>query len=355
MSRRREARRPGDVAGARVPLRPGRGAFSRRTRLLLAVGLAVALVVDRRGRRSARRLEAAAAALGDDPGRRPERAARAASAAAEAVGFQPPSASGIGTIENEPAAAAGRRPARACSPVGAQAPAFTLRDARRARRSRSPRCAGKAVLLEFFATWCPHCAAEAPHLRRLAASLPRSQVAFVAVDANGERRAERLRLPRLLRPAVPRGARSRRHDRPRSRRTARPGRCSKAYRVSTFPTFYVVDPQGRIAWRGGGRAARRAAAPRAPVGGAGRRRRAHRQPRRRAARPPRPAAAPADHRRRVAGPPVPLTRGSPFPRRLHAARASRAPGRPGRAQGEPAPHRASLPRLLAQARRRHRR
>ena len=35
----------GDVQVPEVPLRPGRGAFSRRTRLLFTVGLAVALVV----------------------------------------------------------------------------------------------------------------------------------------------------------------------------------------------------------------------------------------------------------------------------------------------------------------------
>ena len=42
------------------------------------------------------------------------------------------------------------------------------------------------MLLEFFATWCPHCNAEAPHLQRLYASLPKSRYAFASVNADGE-------------------------------------------------------------------------------------------------------------------------------------------------------------------------
>ena len=45
---------------------------------------------------------------------------------------------------------------------------------------------GKTVLLEFFATWCPHCAAEAPHLKSIAATLRRGHYAFLSVNADGE-------------------------------------------------------------------------------------------------------------------------------------------------------------------------
>ena len=31
-----------------------------------------------------------------------------------------------------------------------------------------------------------------------------------------------------------------------------PGTVSKAYKVGYFPTFYIVDPKGRIAWRSDG-------------------------------------------------------------------------------------------------------
>ena len=44
---------------------------------------------------------------------------------------------------------------------------------------------GKAVLLELFATWCPHCNAEAPHLRTLA-NAPGPKIAFVSINGDGE-------------------------------------------------------------------------------------------------------------------------------------------------------------------------
>ena len=72
------------------------------------------------------------------------------------------------------------------------------------------------MLLEFFATWCPHCNAEAPHLRRLYSSLKKTRYAFVSVNADGEgsdsepvfayHRYYGLRFPALLDPSPTREA-----------------------------------------------------------------------------------------------------------------------------------------------------
>ena len=51
-------------------------------------------------------------------------------------------------------------------PVGAAAPDFLLSTAT-GQKVRLSDYKGKTVLLEFFATWCPHCQAEAQHLIRL--------------------------------------------------------------------------------------------------------------------------------------------------------------------------------------------
>jgi thiol-disulfide isomerase/thioredoxin len=170
--------------------------------------------------------------------------------AAAAVGFSPLGRSGVGQIENRPAADALTPETPYLLPVGSQAPEFTLRTpVGQAVSLREQR--GKAVLLEFFATWCPHCAAEAPHLGKLARSLPRSMFAFLSVDASSGDAPSvyayhvyfGLPFPALLDPS--------------SRPVTFPahgavGPVSNRYRVAVYPTFYVLDPKGRIAWRADG-------------------------------------------------------------------------------------------------------
>src|SRR5262249_7626279 len=89
--------------------------------------------------------------------------------AAESLGFRP--ARKDDSLQNGPAVAA-PAPDPDLLPVGSAAPAFAL-GTPAGRKVALASLRGKAVLLEFFASWCPHCAAEAPHLRRLALSLPK--------------------------------------------------------------------------------------------------------------------------------------------------------------------------------------
>ena len=123
------------------------------------------------------------------------------------------------------------------------------------------------MLLELFATWCPHCAAEAPHLKAMYRALPKSRYAFVSVNADGEDAASILAyhiyfglpFPALLDPN-PSDPGTFHHEGSR-------GPVSKAYKVGEFPTFYVIDPQGKIAWSANGEQPDAAAPARAARGG----------------------------------------------------------------------------------------
>src|SRR5262249_15297803 len=104
--------------------------------------------------------------------------------AADAVNFHPTTEPGVGQIEGQPASASQPPENPSLLAVGTVAPNFTLKTPQGTSVSLD-KYRGKAVLLEFFATWCPHCNAEAPHLRAIAKSLPK-KTAIVSVNADGE-------------------------------------------------------------------------------------------------------------------------------------------------------------------------
>jgi len=170
--------------------------------------------------------------------------------AANAVGFHPTTEAGTGLIEDQPISAAEPPSNPDLLPVGSTAPGFTLMTPQGQSVSLAS-YRGKAALLEFFATWCPHCNAEAPHLHKLAASLAKDKVAIVSVNADGEtapsvfafHRYYGLQYPALVDPSSQPGSFS-------SQGAA--GKVTTAYRVQAYPTFYVLDPKGRITWRSDG-------------------------------------------------------------------------------------------------------
>jgi hypothetical protein len=113
----------------------------------------------------------------------PSAADRAAPAslklAANKIGFHPEPIPGVGKIEDKPASDAAPNANPDLLKPGTTAPAFSLKTPLGDTVSLSD-FAGKALLLEFFATSCPHCQAEAPHLEALYNSLDRSRYAMAS-------------------------------------------------------------------------------------------------------------------------------------------------------------------------------
>jgi thiol-disulfide isomerase/thioredoxin len=231
------------------PMRPDRSGMSKKARFRIAVilvGVLVAAIV----------VGAILAHSSNGPLRvvtipkADRNASPALIRAAEAVDFHPLTQDGTGQIEDEPAAAAKPPITSDLLPAGSRAPSFAARTPT-GTVVRLSDLRGKAVLLDFFATWCPHCAAESPHLQKLFASLDPKRNAFVAVDANGENAASvfayhvyfQLGFPAVLDPSA--HAVSFPHH-------GHMGPISKSYRVGAYPTFYVLDGEGRIVWRSDG-------------------------------------------------------------------------------------------------------
>lgn len=168
-------------------------------------------------------------------------------AAAAEIGFHPEIGPGIGEVEGLPANMAPETAGQTLLPVGAVAPPFRLKTATgTVVNLRSLR--GKAVLIDFFATWCPHCQAESPHLDQIAQGLPPARYAVVAINADGEEAPSvyaydtyyRLSYPSLLDPS----------DTPGSfHHRGTPGTVTRAYGVAFLPTFYIIAPDGTVAWR----------------------------------------------------------------------------------------------------------
>jgi peroxiredoxin len=170
--------------------------------------------------------------------------------AALAVAFHSTMDSSVGEIEKLSADSAHPPGNPYLLAVGTQAPEFTLQTLAGRSISLSD-YRGKTVLLEFFATWCPHCQAEAKHLAELRAALPASKVAFLSVNADGEDAASvyafdqffAVSYPTLLDPGGRAGTFNNRGS---------AGRVTKSFYVHIYPTFYIIDRNGSVAWRSDG-------------------------------------------------------------------------------------------------------
>jgi peroxiredoxin len=118
--------------------------------------------------------------------------------------------------------------------VRVEAPAFNLRDINGVRRGLTD-FKGKVILLNFWATWCPHCREDMPSLERLWKKFKAKGVVViaVAVDRNHEVVESFVRRLGLTFPILLGGD----------------GPTRRAYEVTALPMTYIIGKDQRISGR----------------------------------------------------------------------------------------------------------
>ena len=142
---------------------------------------------------------------------------------------------GLAAILGLPAEVWGAGPPDAAPELGRQAPDFTLPDLAGKPVRLADFHGKKAVLINFWATWCPPCREEMPTLERLAQARRETiQVLGVNLDTVNPAKVRAfvrqlgLSFPILLDPDLAVG---------------------KTYRVRGLPTSFVVDRDGVVRFR----------------------------------------------------------------------------------------------------------
>lgn len=212
-----------------------------------AVGIAAGILIATRSSPEPDRADpprVQAAALTSEPA---DPSVAALASAADALGFRQTNATNVGLVELLPADSKLLPASDSLLPIGRIAPDFTLQTTT-GKTLKLSDFRGKTVLLEFFATWCPHCQAEAHHLLQLSSTLASRGVTFLSVNADSEdapslyafERYFGITWPSLLDPGSPAGS---------FKQPGGAGPVTQAFGVALYPTFYIIDLHGRVAWR----------------------------------------------------------------------------------------------------------
>ncbi len=170
----------------------------------------------------------------------PGAAATAAPAIPAAGGGTQPSESGTANLKIDPNANIAGAPQVA---VGAAGPDFSLPSVDGNSYSLSAE-KGKVVVLEFIATWCPHCQADAPMMNQLEAAYKSKSVQIFGINATPQGHTRSgpaamsdlqwfkdtysVTFPLLFDSEL---------------------KSANDYGVSFYPSIYIVDQQGKVAFQ----------------------------------------------------------------------------------------------------------
>ena len=119
---------------------------------------------------------------------------------------------------------------------GQPAPDFTLDDLDGQPVSLS-QFQGKAVFLDFWASWCGPCIGDLSDLRKIKAEMAEQPVVFLNISLDDDEEAWRKAVAKYEIKGV------------HLRAAGWGADVAKAYSISSLPSYYVVDAQGRIAER----------------------------------------------------------------------------------------------------------
>lgn len=125
-------------------------------------------------------------------------------------------------------------------PVGEKAPGFSAETADGSGISLSDRGGKEATMLVFFATWCPHCQAEAPTIAEFVDQYPNLRIVMVGIDGQDDPTKVQefadeygIEAPAIYEPSL---------DDP--------------YGVSGYPTTYILDGKDEVVFAHSGEAPR---------------------------------------------------------------------------------------------------
>lgn len=120
---------------------------------------------------------------------------------------------------------------------GTQAPDFGLNDLS-GNPVRLSDFAGKTVLLQFWASWCPDCRAEIPQIKKMFAAADPQQYAFVAVSFDKTQDALQSFAAENELPGV------QLYDPAGKKESA----VAESYGVKWIPSLYVIGPDGKVVY-----------------------------------------------------------------------------------------------------------